>query len=455
MEPRDVKTPEQALELVKSRNCKHVKIAITDFNGILRGKYISLAKFESALKNGMGFCDVVLGIDTDDQLINNLKTTGWHTGYPDAPIKIDPSSCREIPFEENTLLFLCEFDEDTAAVCPRQLLKRVIQRANDMGFFPYCAFEYEFTVFNETMESVREKYYRNLKPITPDNFGYSIMRNTFLSEFYHDLLSLGEQMDFPIEGFHTEIGPGVLEAALVADSAVNAADKANLFKTMTKVYAEREGLMANFMAKWNSEMQGQSGHFHISLLDKNGNNVFYDEKTDANMSQTMRQFVAGQQALMPEWLVLAAPTINSFARLVPGFWAPTSALWGIDNRTTALRAITGSKKAQRVEYRIGAADTNPYLLAASAIASGLYGIEHDLTLGKPTKGNAYAAKVDKKHALPTTLEAAANRFSASTIAHDYFGETFVHDFSITRLWEVREYQKAITDWQMQRYFEII
>ena len=455
MQLRDVKTREQALELVKSRHCKHVKIAITDFNGILRGKYISVEKFEGALKHGMGFCDVILGIDTDDQLIDNLKTTGWHTGYPDAPIKIDPSSCREIPFEDNTLLFLCEFDQTSAAVCPRQLLKRVIKRANDMGLFPYCAFEYEFTVFDETMESVREKNYRNLKPITPNNFGYSIMRNTFLSEFYTDLLSLAEQMDFPIEGFHTEIGPGVLEAALVADSAINAADKANLFKTMTKVYAERQGLMASFMAKWNSEMQGQSGHFHISLLDKNGHNVFYDEKADANMSQTMHHFVAGQQALMPEWLVLAAPTVNSFARLVPGFWAPTSALWGIDNRTTALRAITGSKKAQRVEYRIGAADTNPYLLAACAIASGLYGIEHGLTLGKPTEGNAYAAKFDKKYALPSTLEEAAKRFSTSKTAQEYFGETFVHDFSATRLWEVRENQKAITDWQMRRYFEII
>jgi len=455
MQPRDVKTKQQAAEIVEQRQLTHVKIAITDFNGILRGKLISKAKFLSALENGFGFCDVIIGGDSDDQLLDNLTVTGWHTGYPDAMVEIVPDSCREIPFEPNTLLFLCQFADKAAQVCPRQLLQRVLARAKAMGFTPFCAFEYEFSVFDETLETVREKNYQHLKPITPDNFGYSIMRSSLCSEFYEDLLALCEQMDMPIEGLHTEIGPGVLEAALAADVALNAADKANLFKTMTKVLAQRQDWIATFMAKWNETMQGQSGHFHVSLLNDKGKNVFYAQDKAHNMSDVMQHFIAGQQQLLPHWLVMAAPTVNSFARLVPGFWAPTQAMWGVDNRTVALRVIAGSEKAQRVEYRIGAADTNPYLLAAAAIASGLYGIENALTPTAAIEGNAYEQTVDASLSLPATLEEAAQRFANSACAKDYFGDTFVKEFAASREWEVREYRKAITDWQMRRYFEII
>src|SRR5690606_409989 len=121
-------------------------------------------------------------------------------------------------------------------------------------------------------------------------------------------------------------------------------------------------------------------HIHVSLKGTDGKTVFYDATGPHGMSKAMRHFVAGQQALLPELLAMVAPTVNSFSRLIPGFWAPTNATWGIENRTTALRVIPGSPKSQRVEYRIGAADGNPYLAMAVALASGLYGIEHELAL---------------------------------------------------------------------------
>ncbi|MFZ9890120.1 MAG: glutamine synthetase, partial [Myxococcota bacterium] len=183
MDPRDVKTAADARELVLARELPHVKVGVFDHDGVLRGKYMSTAKFLSALEKGFGFCDVVLGWDSNDQLYDNVKYTGWHTGYPDAPVRILPETCRELPFEQ-TLLFLCEFTDAAEALCPRALLRRVLQRAADMGFRCLAGLEYEFFVFNETPESVRQKGYRDLTPLTPGNFGYSVLRNTVWSDLY-------------------------------------------------------------------------------------------------------------------------------------------------------------------------------------------------------------------------------------------------------------------------------
>jgi len=455
MHAREVKSIADAKNIVNERNIRHIKVGVFDIDGVLRGKYISRDKFFSALDKGFGFCDVVLGWDSKDQLYDNVNFTGWHTGYPDAPVRIIPESCREIPFEEETLFFLGEFTDDAATLCPRGLLQRIIQKANQMGLFPNAGFEYEFFIFDETRESIRKKQYRNLTPLAPDNFGYSVLRNSVDAEIYQQILDLGEAMDFPIEALHEETGPGVLEAAIAYDSALNSADKAALFKTFTKITAQRAGLMATFMAKWSPDWPGQSGHIHISLNDAAGVALFYDANKADNMSDTMRHFVAGQQQFMPELLAMIAPTINSYTRLVPGFWAPTVATWGVENRTCALRVITGSASAQRVEYRVAAADANPYIILAAALASGLAGIEQKLEPDDKVSGNAYEQHFAAERQLPTTLWEAAQRLKASSMARAYFGDHFVDHYAASREWEEREFRKHITDWEMDRYFEII
>ena len=437
------------------RGIEHVKIGVFDSDGILRGKYLSRDKFLSALDKNLGFCDVILGWDSNDQLYDNTKFTGWHTAYPDATVRVLPATRREIPFEPKTALFLGEFVGHAESVCPRGTLRRVLERARVMGYQVNAAAEFEFFMFEETPASVREKGYRQLKTMTPGAFGYSVLRSSVHSDLYHELLDLGQTMRFPIEGLHTETGPGVLEAALTYCEALEAADRAALFKTFAKVLAQRHGLMATFMAKWSNSVPGQSGHLHISLRGTNGDSAFHDPSKPDEMSDVMRWFVGGQQALMPELLAMVACTVNSYSRLVPGFWAPTSATWGVENRTTALRVIRGGPSSQRVEYRIAAADINPYIALAAAIGSGLWGIENRIEPDAPIVGNAYDRGHPPQRRLPATLHEAAERLAASAAARALFGDAFVEHHAATRQWEEREFRKAITDWELARYFEII
>jgi glutamine synthetase len=455
MLPEQVRSARDARAIVEERSLSHVKVGVFDIDGIMRGKYLSQAKFLSALEKGFGFCDVVLGWDSNDQLYDNVKYTGWHTGYPDANVRILPASCRPLPWEGNGLFFLCEFVPPAEAICPRGVLRRVLERVQRAGFEAYAGFEYEFFVFNETPESVRAKHYRDLQPLAPGWFGYSVLRNSVASGFYRELLDTCEAMRFGIEGLHEETGPGVLEAAITVDTAESAADKAALFKTFAKVLAQRNGKMATFMAKWSNAWPGQSGHIHVSLRGKDGKGAFFDAGAPHTMSETMRHFVGGQQKYLPELLAMVAPTVNSYTRLVPGFWAPTNATWGVENRTCALRVIGGSDKTQRVEYRIAAADANPYLALAAALMSGLCGIEQGIEPDQPIEGNAYDRKPLQQPGLPTTLWEAAQRLKGSQMARECFGDAFVEHFAATREWEEREFRKAVTSWELERYFEII
>ncbi|GAC1664044.1 MAG: glutamine synthetase [Steroidobacteraceae bacterium] len=440
---------------LSERGIEHVKIGVFDTDGILRGKYLSRDKFLAALDQHLGFCDVILGWDSNDQLYDNTQFTGWHTAYPDATVRLLPATRRDIPFEPKTALVLGEFAGHAESVCPRGTLRRVLERAASLGYEVSAAAEFEFFLFEETPQSVRDKGYRQLRTMTPGAFGYSVLRSSVHSGLYQELLELGQTMRFPIEGLHTETGPGVLEAALTYCEALEAADRAALFKTFTKVLAQRHGLMATFMAKWSNSVPGQSGHLHISLRSTQGDCLFYDQAKPHEMSDTMRWFVGGQQTLMPELLAMVAGTVNSYSRLVPGYWAPTCAAWGVENRTTALRVIRGGASSQRVEYRIAAADINPYLALAAAIGSGLWGIEHRIEPDPPIEGNAYAREHPPHRRLPATLFEAAERLASSKAARALFGDAFIEHYAATRQWEEREFRKAITDWELARYFEII
>jgi glutamine synthetase len=439
--------------LFEERKITKVKIGGFDVDGVLRGKYVSLEKFFSAAQGGLGFCDVVFGWDVTDQLYDNAQVTGWHTGYPDALATVDLSTFRVIPWEPGTAAFLldfCDRDGKPLGFSPRQVLQRVLSRAARAGLEARLAAEYEFFIFRETPESARAKGFRGLTTLSPGMFGYSWLRASQSKELVHQIQDQLAAFDVQVEGFHTETGPGVFEAAIAVDTGLRAADKAALFKTAVKELAHPHGLMPSFMAKWNEKLPGCSGHVHVSLWDGQ-RNVFSDGA--GGISRQMEQAIAGQLALMPELTAVVSPTVNSYKRMVEGAWAPTAATWGVENRTTALRAIPGSAKSTRIEYRLAAADMNPYLAMAVAVGSALWGMEHGMTAPPPVRGNAYEA--EEAPGLPRSLAEATRRLRESSAARDILGPEFVEHFARTREWEVRQFERAVTTWELERYLEAI
>ena len=449
---------EQIKKYIKENDIQKIKFGFADIDGVLRGKVIHPIKFMNGLETGYGFCDVVWGWDSSDAIYDNVKLTGWHTGYPDQLCRIDLSTMRNVPWDNDIPFFLADFskaDGEDLPACGRSLLKRIAKQCTDMGYHPEFAQEFEWFNFAETPQSLQEKDFTNLESLTPGMFGYSILRTSLNDNFYNDLFDLMLQFNIPLEGLHTETGPGVYEAAILHDEVLAAADKAVLFKTAVKEIANKQGVMATFMAKWNENLPGCSGHIHQSLWNKDqSKNLFYSADDEYNMSDLHKHYLAGQLHCLPQILPMYAPTINSYKRLVEGAWAPTTVTWGVDNRTTALRVIHTSEKYTRLETRIPGSDTNPYLAMAAALASGLYGIKNKLPLNIPaTTGNGYEDK--RNGSLSPNLFEAATIMKNSSLAKELFGDAFVDHFTNTRLWEWRQYGKSVTDWELKRYFEII
>lgn len=445
------------LELIRKENIQKIKFGFSDIDGVLRGKVVHKDKFLEAVDNQIGFCDVVFGWDANDQCYDNSRITGWHTGFPDTRASIDTSTFRRVPWDNHIPFFIADFSRAGAeglAACPRTLLKKIRSRAEEMGLKAIFSMEFEWFNFVGTPNQLAGAGYRELQPITPGMFGYSLVRPSQYKDFFNALFDQLLQFDVPVEGIHTETGPGVYEATVVYDEVLNAADKAILFKTGVKEIALQHGLVASFMAKWNEQLPGSGGHIHQSLWDRSGRNIFFSEEKESRMNPQIESYLAGILKCLPELLPMYAPNINSYKRLREGAWAPVSLSWGYDNRTVAVRVIGGLEKSARLEMRVPGADANPYLAMAACLASGLYGIKNNLKLDiKETIGNGYEDQESEK--LPANLYEATSRMKNSPLARELFGDGFVDHFTGTREWEWREYGKSVTDWELRRYFEII
>lgn len=456
MAARKTNSANRIVDEIRRGDAKRIKVAVSDIDGVLRGKYLHRDKFLSAVESGFGFCNVVLGWDMNDACYDNTTWTGWHTGFPDATVRIDLASHRRVPWDGGVPFFLGDFVEASGAanpVCPRQACKRVLARAGKAGFNVLAGLEYEWFNFRETPQSFAAKGYIRPEPITPGMFGYSLIRAGQNQPFFKSLMEEMPAFGVPIEGLHTETGPGVYEAAILYCEGIEAADRAILFKTGLKEIGQRFGIMPSFMAKWNTQYPGCSGHVHQSLSDGK-RNLFHDARHPRRMSKLFESYLAGQLACLEDIQAFFAPTVNSYKRLVDGMWAPVKRTWSVDNRTASLRVIPGSEKSTRLETRSPGADSNPYLALAACVAAGMHGIEKGLKLKEaPLEGDAArAARIPR---LPRTLEQATANLKRSTFARDFFGDAFVDHFVATREWEWRQSLDAVTDWELKRYFEIV
>ncbi|TPX66455.1 glutamine synthetase [Spizellomyces sp. 'palustris'] len=430
------------------KNDTRVKVSGCDIDGIARGKIMSTEKFLKAAEEGFGFCNVTFGWDMHDKTYdpNVFPNKTRETAYPDILARPDLSSLRRIPWDDNVPHFLLDFyTPDTNKpypFCPRALLKRVVKQCEKAGYMPFCGMEYEFFNFKETPETLASKQGQDLKQLTPGMFGYSLLRPTLNQSYFNSIYSSCLSYRIPIEGFHTETGPGVYEAALAYTDALEMADRAHLFKTAAKQIGMQYGIMPSFMAKPHSNLPGCSGHIHFSLKSiSTKESVFEMKETEDSINKICRQFIAGILTALPSLLPLFAPTVNSYKRLVENYWAPTTTSYGLQNRTSAIRLIPPS----RIEFRVPGADVNPYLAIAGCLAAGVWGIENELEL-----------KDVPVQRLPGDLkEATIKMLEEGSVARKVLGDEFIEHFGGTRVAEWKEWCGTVTAWERIRYMETV
>ncbi|MCC8955429.1 glutamine synthetase [Bradyrhizobium sp. Pear77] len=439
--------------VARANSARAAMIGVSDFDGVLRGKHVlgeNLSDGDKVVK----FSEAVLAWDCSDRVIPLGFTQKPLSAFGDADLRVLSGTGRLVSYLGDQHLYLAEFMDAHEDICPRGILRKVLKRAADHGYGCTAGFEFEFMLFKENADTIQAKPFGEWTPLTRGPFGYSIARSVAHQELFGEILALCEKARIPLSGLHFETGPGVIEASLRHCDALEAADRAIIFKSMIKAWAQTKGMMATFMAKVFEDWPGQSGHIHISI-SSDGHNAFYERNAFRNISNVMRQFIGGQLKYMSEFSVLAAPNFNSYKRLVPGYWAPVCPSWGIDNRSCAVRAIAGEPAAHRLEYRLSGADINPYLALSCAIGSGILGVETDAALPASIVGDASVEVCPRSERLPQSLSEATYRFAQSAAANDVFGERFVEAFSCSRRWEWEAVQHRVTDFERRRYFEII
>ncbi|OAV88406.1 hypothetical protein PTTG_06062 [Puccinia triticina 1-1 BBBD Race 1] len=465
--------------------CHKVKLAGIDADGLLRGKLVSTPKLLSAIKtDGLGWCSVIFGWDIHDRTYEpELTISNSQNGYRDLTARVDLDTYRCVPWEPNELasapdhrpgtpFFLIDFFSPAAphtplSVCPRGLLKSVLAKLSaQAGIQALAGIEYEYFQFKETAQSAKDKHFVNLAPLTPGMHGYSLLRPGLNREYFQDLFETAQAFGIPIEGHHTETGPGVYETALEYTDALRMADNAILFKLAAKSVGMKYGIMPSFMAKPHANLPGCSGHVHISLWTAGrGANLFagrqpapsWPEHT-AHISVQAEQFVAGLMACLADIVPCLIPTVNGYKRLVEGFWAATHVSWGLDSRLASVRIIAPPNcepNATRLEVRVPGADMNPHYALAAILAAGFYGIEHHLSLKDFPPVSSAASTPAPSPALPGTLSEAVQRFMRpESKARLVLGNAFVDHFGATRLNEWKLYTQAVTNWELERYLEL-
>ncbi|KEI38820.1 uncharacterized protein L969DRAFT_94991 [Mixia osmundae IAM 14324] len=451
-----------------------VKVAGVDADGVLRGKIMSKSKFLSCIRSdsqGFGFCGVIFGWDISDTVYTReLGISNSANGYRDLTARIDFDSYRRIPFENNIALFLVTFMDPeeghlgkSLCACPRGLLQRITaQYRDELGYEALCGAEYEYF---QSAQSVVDKGFSNLTVLTPGMHGYSMLRTSLNSEYFHDLYEESAAFGIEIEGHHTETGPGVYETALAYTNAERMADNAALFKLTAKTVGMKYGIIPSFMAKPHNGLPGCSGHVHFSLKSQDGKNVFaVDEpRLDAkwpdlkHVSRTMEHFIAGILQGLPDVMPCLVPTINGYKRLVENYWAPVNVSWGLESRLASIRIISpplASASATRVEVRVPGADMNPYYTFSAILALGLYGIKNQLELDiPPITAGADVAKASKR--LAKTLKEATDQMSSpESLARKTLGDDFVDHYAGTREHEWQVYSQTVTSWDLERYLEL-
>ncbi len=383
-----------------------VLLVLTDMQGRLMGKRVHAPYFvDEVARHGAEGCYYLLTVDVDMNTVQGYRMGSWETGYGDFVFKPDFGTLRRVPWLERTALVVSdlEWQDGTPVVAsPRQILRKQLDRLAERGWSANIGSELEFILFRDTYDQARAKRYHDLEPANAYNVDYSMLGTTMVEDVLRPIRLGMAGAGMTVEDAKGECNFGQHEVNFRYSDALSMADNHAVFKNGAKEIAWQQGYALTFIAKYN-EREGNSCHIHCSLWDENGS--LFPDPDGHGMSTIARQFVAGQIACGRELTALLAPNVNSYKRYASGSFAPTTLVWGTDNRTCALRVV-GHGQGLRLENRSPGADCNPYLAFAAIIAAGLQGIDNGLELEDEYCGSAYEAT--GKPRLPTTLHEAAD-----------------------------------------------
>lgn len=433
-----------------------VVVCQVDMQGRLMGKRFHAQHFiDSAWEETHG-CNYLLATDMEMHTVDGYAATSWAAGYGDYTMKPDLATLRRTPWLEGTALVLCDvLDHDTHAEvphAPRTVLKKQIARLEAMGMQAMTASELEFFLFTDSYDDVRDMGYRGMRLISAYNEDYHIFQTTREEDVMRAIRNGLYGAGIRVENSKGEASAGQEEINVVYDEALVSADEHSIIKNACKEIAWSKGKSVTFMAKWDYAAAGSSCHVHQSLRSTADDSpLFHDPAAPHGMSRLMRQYLAGLLHHASEITVFLAPYINSYKRYQAGTFAPTKAVWSLDNRTAGYRVCGADTKAVRVECRVGGADLNPYLAYAALLAAGIEGIEKQMELEPAFVGDAYGGENVRE--IPKTLREATEALNGSEMMRAAFGDEVIDHYVRAAQWEQEEYDRRVTDWEVQRGFE--
>jgi glutamine synthetase len=446
---------QDAAALQNLTDCEMVDLLLPDMNGLLRGKRITRDALEKVYANGV--C-LPMSLIATDITGNTVEETGlgYAIGDEDRICRPVPGTLRPISWQERPMAQLLLTMEDGKggmfSANPREVLKRVVQRYTDKGLTPVVAVELEFYLLDCELTV-------DGRPQTSINPATGVRNNTTQVYYMQDLNDYQDFTDavaeacsdqgIPADTAVAEYAPGQFEINLKhRDDAVLACDDAIFLKRAIKAIAEDQGMIASFMAKPFVDQAGSGTHIHVSVLDKDGNNIF--ACTPDAPSDTLRHGVAGLQEASKGCMLMFAPHANSYRRFVLNAFVPLNDCWGFNNRTVAMRIPHSDPSNIRIEHRIAGADANPYLVTAAVLAGVLHGLETKGDPGPPIVGNAYEQTESRTLFWRDTI----NDFMASDFAKNAFGAEFQHVFGQQKLKEMRSFYTEVTtleyDWYLRQ-----
>jgi len=410
-----------------------VLLGIPDVHGSIRGKALRPAAFEAALREGTVMTDLLLALDPTDQPITDYDQIGIRTGAGDLVVLPEPDTLRELTWRLGWRICLATPvwpDGSPCELASREVLRSALGGLADLGYDTLAAFEYEIRLRDASGQPLSS------------GISYSVGEVLRFDDFVARLGPALDGLGIELGAVHTEAGPGLLELNVAARPGLQAADDAALLKLAVKEVASSLGLRASFLAKTVAGEEGSSGHVHLSCW-QDGENAFAS-------SEHVDPAVAGILEHLPGASLLLNPTINSYKRLVPGYFAPVNVSWGIENRSAAIRVIRSDRPERcRIECRRPGADANPYLALAALAVSAADGIERGATPPPPIEGDASAR--EDLPPLPGSLESALRAFETDDVLRHRLGERFSDYYAVSRAWEVKAWQQAVSDWERERY----